>query len=92
MALKYASTPQLRYGGGDHQSRLQIRAPAGTYPIATAPEYTATPVVLYGYDGRASWGMHHQNAWRQVSPFKNQDGTTSWRMDGTLLNPVSWSP
>src|SRR5262245_4209065 len=92
MSIKYASTPQLRYDGGGHQIRLQIRVPAGTYPIHTAPENTVTAVVLYENDGRASWGLHHGDSWRRVSPFKNQDGSVSWRMDGTLLNPVAWSP
>ena len=91
MAIKYASSPQLKYGG-NHQSRLQIKVPAGTYPIASAPQHTATPVVLYENNGRACWGMHHHDAWRRVSSFKNQDGSVSWRMDGTLLNPVAWTP
>jgi len=80
--LKYASTPQLHYGNNE-QSGLRIRVPVGTQPIQTANEHTATPVVLYENNG----------AWRRIAPFKNlHSDAVSWRMDGTLVNPVAWSP
>ena len=90
--LKYASTPQLKYGN-DEQSRLRILVPAGTHPIATANEYTATPVVLYENSGKSCWGLFHNGSWRRMAPFKDsQSGAVQWRMDGTLVNPVAWSP
>jgi hypothetical protein len=89
--LKYASVPQLKYSDGQ-QSRLVSRVPRGVYPIASANECSATPVVLYQADGGAKWGIHHMGAWRGMSPFKNHDGSVTWRADGSLLNPVGWTP
>ena len=90
--LKYASTPQLRYGGNE-QSRLRIRAPNGAHPISTANEHTSQPVVLYEHDGKSCWGIHHNGAWRKMAPFKDwRSGEVQWRMSGELVNPVGWSP
>jgi len=93
MVLKYASTPQLHYGGNQGSvSDVWRRFPEGARPIATAPE-TATPIVVYEPNGTGHWALHHNGAWRKLAPFKDfRDGSVRWRMDGTeISHPVAWS-
>jgi len=91
--LKYASTPQLSYaqqGGGD---KYQNRFPAGSQPIATAPQMSSQPVIVYESNGQAHWALFHNNGWQALKPFKDfKTGSVSWRMDGTRINqPVAWA-
>jgi hypothetical protein len=92
MTLKYSDKPQLSYGratGDDWRGRF----PADAQPIATAPERSATAVLVYEPNGQGHWAMHYSGAWRKVAPFKDwRTGSISWRMDGTEVNnPVAWS-
>jgi hypothetical protein len=96
MPIRYASTPQIRYGGSG--SRYDVQPPAGSYPISTAPTQSAQPVIVYENDGKGgykgSWALFHRDGWRRLSPFKDhKSGAISWRMDGTQIShPISWSP
>jgi hypothetical protein len=92
MSLRFTSRP---YGGArDARSgveKLCAKIPQDAMPIATAPQASATPVVIWGQDGKARWALHHRDAWRTLAPFKNPDASTSWRMDGgTVTNPIAW--
>jgi hypothetical protein len=80
----------INYGEGPRST--QRRAfPADMRPLATAPE-ASQPVIIYEQNGTPHWALHHKGAWRNLAPFKNQDGTTSWRMDGTRIsNAVGWN-
>ena len=94
MALKYASTPQLKYGNQWGGSRFTSRLPAGVQPIRTAPT-TSQAIVVYETNGRPRWALNHNGAWRELKPFRdnpNDPTKVSWRMDGTLINaPIAWS-
>src|SRR5262245_36739798 len=91
MVLKYASTPQVNYGGNQGSGNPFARFPEGARPIATAPE-TSTPLIIYESNGAGHWAMHYSGAWRKLAPFKDwRTGAVSWRMDGTMINnPVAW--
>jgi len=94
MVLKYASTPQVNFGGNQGSvSDVWRRFPEGARPIATAPE-TATPLIVYEPNGTGHWAMQYSGAWRKLAPFKDwRTGAVSWRMDGTMIsNPVAWLP
>jgi hypothetical protein len=92
MVLKFCDTPQTNYGnqGSDDWRK---RFPQGAQPIATAPERSATPVLVYEPSGQGHWAINHQNAWHKVAPFKDwRTGAVSWRCDGTQVNnPVMWA-
>jgi hypothetical protein len=94
MSLKYSDKPQLSYGG-DQGSASEIwrRFPQGSQPIATAPERTSTPIVVYEPSGQGHLALHYNQAWRKVAPFQDwRTGSVSWRMDGTVIpNAVAWS-
>src|SRR5215813_9095861 len=94
MSFKIASTSQLNYSGNQGSAAdMWRRFPAGSQSIATAPERSATPIVVYESNGQGHWALHHNGAWRKLSPYKDfRDGSVSWRMDGTEVpNPVAWS-
>ena len=94
MSLKFSDKPQLHGGDGQGSvANIWRRFPQGAQPIATAPERTATPIVVYEANGQGHWALHHNQAWRKLAPFKDfRDGSVSWRIDGTEIpNPVAWS-
>jgi hypothetical protein len=96
MSLKYSDKPQLRYGTAN--SRYDVRMPAGSQPITSAPMQSATPVIVYARDNKGGleghWALHHNGAWRRLAPFKDwRTGAVSWRMNGDMIsNPIAWSP
>jgi hypothetical protein len=96
VTLKYSNRPVLLNNGGGWQSKFQGRLPAEVMPINTAPAASATPVVVYESNGRASWALQHRNGWKKLVPFRDDfrdRSRVTWRMDGTLINnPVAWSP
>jgi hypothetical protein len=94
MVLKYSDKPQLRYDSDNSRYNFNNRFPEGWQPIATAPQQTAQPVLIYESNGQGHWALHHQGAWRKLAPFKDgRAGAVNWRMDGTMVsNPVAWSP
>src|SRR5262249_50388524 len=93
MTLKFSNKPQLSYGNQGSVSDIWRRFPEGAQPIATAPERSATPIIVHEPNGTAHWALHHHGAWRKLAPFKDwRSGAVSWRMDGTeIANPVAWS-
>jgi len=94
MALKFSDKPQLDYGGNQGSvANIWRRFPQGAQPIQTAPERSATPVIVYEPNGQSHWALHHNGAWRKLEAFKDfRDGSVSWRMNGTeISNPVAWS-
>jgi hypothetical protein len=92
MVLKFCDKPQVNYGG-QGSDKWQQRFPADAQPIASAPECSATPILVYEPNGTGNWALHHNGAWRKVAPFKDwRTGAVSWRMDGALIdNPVAWT-
>src|SRR5215475_2649447 len=94
MSLKISDKPQLHYGNQGSANDIWKRFPAGAQPIATAPERTSQPIVVYEPNGTGHWALHHNGAWRKLAPFKDfRDGSVRWRMDGTeVSNAVAWSP
>jgi hypothetical protein len=94
MSLKFSDRPVLNYGGQGSASDIWKRFPQGAQPIASAPERSGSPVIVYEPSGASHWAMHHNGAWQKLSPFKDfRDGSVRWRMDGTSVpNPIAWSP
>src|SRR5262245_10904455 len=94
MALKFSEKPQLHYGTQGSAADIWRRFPEGAQPIATAPERSGSPMQVFEANGTAHWALHHNGAWRKLSPFRDfKDGSVSWRLDGTQIsNPVAWSP
>jgi hypothetical protein len=94
MPLKFLDRPFVarnpRGVGDDWGGRF----PQGSQPIATAPERSGTPVMVYEANGTGHWALHYHNGWKKLSPFKDsKSGGVQWRMDGTMVsNPVAWSP
>jgi|SRR5262249_2276244 len=93
MTLRYSDKPQLHYGNQGSASNMWQRFPQGAQPIATAPQRTSQPIIVYEATGLPHWALHHNSAWRKLAPYRDwRTGTTSWRMDGTeISNPVAWS-
>jgi len=94
MTLKFSNKSQLNDGGNQGSvANIWRRFPQGARPIATAPERTATPIVVHEASGASHWALHHNGAWRKLAPFKDyRDGSVSWRINGTSIsNPVAWS-
>ena len=89
MVLKFRDTPQT---GNQGPSNPWPRLPQGAQPIATAPENSATPIVVYERNGQAHWALHHRGAWQKLSPKKDwRSGEVRWAMDGTQIsNTVAW--
>ena len=90
MALKFTDKPFT--ARGNQSDNVWNRFPEGTRPIASAPQDTASPVIVYTADGKGEWAMHYSGAWRKLAPFKDfRDGSISWRMNGEQIsNPVAW--
>jgi|SRR5215471_15051319 len=94
MTLRYSDKPQLIYGNQQGSvSNFWQRFPQGAQPIASAPERTSQPIVVYETNGLPHLALHYNNTWRKVVAYKDwRDGSVSWRMDGTEIgNPVAWS-
>ena len=91
MTLKFSDRPQLHYG--QQGANPWARFPQGAAPIATAPERSSQPIIVHEANGHQHWALHHNGAWRKLSPFKDfKTGAVSWRMDGTQINnAVAWS-
>ena len=94
MSLKFSNTPQLQYGNQGTASDIWQRFPAGSQPIATAPERSGTPVWVMQANGQGDWALHHNGAWQKLEPFKDwKDGSVQWRMCGeSIPHPVAWRP
>jgi hypothetical protein len=92
MVLKYSDKPQLH--GGQSGSNWRGRFPADAQPIATAPERSAQPILVYEANGTGHWALHHGGAWRKLAPYKDwRTGDVQWRMDGTAISQaVAWLP
>jgi hypothetical protein len=92
MSLKFSDKPQLNYGGNS-AADIWRRFPQGAQPIATAPERSGTPVIVYEPSGAGHWAMHHNGAWQKLSAFKDwRDGNVRWRMCGeSIPHAVAWS-
>src|SRR5262245_16670723 len=92
MSLKFSDKPVLNYSG-NQASDVWRRFPEGAQPIASAPERSATPILVHEANGTTSWALHHSGAWRRLAPFRDfRDGSVQWRMDGTeIAHPVAWS-
>jgi hypothetical protein len=92
MSIRYARTPQVHYGNGQG-SNPWARFPQGAQPIASAPQRTAQPIIVYEPNGTGHWALHHGNGWKKLSPFRNsKDGSVQWRMDGRQIsNAVAWA-
>jgi hypothetical protein len=90
MALKYTTEP---YGGTTKQDDWRSRFPANARPIATAPEQSARPVLIYEPDGKSHWCLHHRGQWQKLQPFRDgRDGSVAWRMNGEqVAQPVAWA-
>ena len=93
MSLKYRDRPQLSYAPGySGPENPQSRLPPGAQPIRTAPERSGQAVLVYERDGAPRWALNHQGAWRELKPYRDhRDGTTQWRMDNIINNPVAWA-
>ena len=91
MALKYSDRP---YAGRQIGGLALTRFPQGAQPMHTAPQASATPVVIYGADGRSHWALNHRDSWRKLEPYKDsQSGAVQWRMNGEMIaQPLAWSP
>jgi hypothetical protein len=89
MTLRYTDKP---YGGQTTGDNWRTRFPQDAQPIATAPERSAQPILVYEPNGAAHWALHHNGTWRELKPYKDsRDGSVQWRMDQTINNPVCWS-
>ena len=90
MSLKFLDKSQLQSGGAND---VWQRFPAGSQSMQTAPQNSATPIVVYEANGQGHWALHHNGAYRKLAPFKDwRTGSVSWRMDGTQIpHPVAWS-
>jgi hypothetical protein len=94
MSLKFSDKPQLLYGGSNrHSQNWGSRFPQGAQPIATAPQNSATPVIVYEPNGKGHWALNHGGGWRKLAPFKDwRSGAVQWRMTGESINqPSAWS-
>ena len=92
MVLRYTDKP---YGGGRQTAaNAYHKFPAGAQPMQTAPQSSATPVIIYGADGKAHWALQHRDSWRVLEPFKDfKSGKVQWRMNGEMIaQPLAWSP
>ena len=90
MSLKFSNRAVLHYGG--QESNLWNRFPQGAQPIASAPQNSAQPVIVYESNGKGHYALYHRNGWQKLSPFKDsKDGSVSWRMDGTEIPAVAWA-
>jgi hypothetical protein len=92
MPIKYASTPQLRYGQQTNNN-VWTRFPANARPIDSAPTMGAQPVKVFDPSGKSYWALHHCGAWRGLSPQKDfKTGQVRWAMDGSLISQaVAWA-
>jgi hypothetical protein len=93
MSLKYSDKPQVHYGPRQSGSPW-ARFPQGAQPIATAPEQSATPILVHEANGQSHWALYHRNGWQKLAPFRDhKSGAVSWRMCGEqVTQPVAWSP
>jgi hypothetical protein len=93
MSLKYSDKPQMHYGPRQSASPW-ARFPQGAQPIATAPEQSATPILVHEANGQSHWALYHRNGWQKLAPFRDhKSGAVSWRMCGEqVTQPVAWSP
>src|SRR5262245_17784440 len=91
MALRFLNRSQIQSGQGGND--IWRRFPEGAQPIASAPERTSQPIIVYEPSGVGHWALYHRGALRNLAPFKDfKNGTVSWRMDGTeIAHPVAWS-
>jgi hypothetical protein len=93
MVLKFLDKPQLGRNPSGAGDDWRSRFPEGSQPIATAPEQTSTPIVVYSADGTAQWALPHRGGWAKLQAYKDfKTGAVSWRMNGEHVNqPVAWS-
>jgi hypothetical protein len=91
MSLKYTNRPQ--YGSPSAVDQLRSKLPADAQPIATAPRASATPIVVYGADGKGHWALAHRDSWHKLAPYKDfRTGAVSWRMNGEQIpHAIAWS-
>ena len=92
MVLKFLDHPVV-HSGNQPASDPWSRFPAGSQPIATAPERTSQPIIVYEPNGQGHWALHHNGAWQKLAPFKDgRDGSVQWRMNGEQISQaVAWS-
>jgi hypothetical protein len=98
MALRYSDKPQLNYGtnspyGGSRYDDWQNRFPRGAQPIASAPQATSTPVVVYEPSGEGHRAVYYRGQWMKLAATRDPyTGEVHERMDGvTIRNPVMWT-
>jgi hypothetical protein len=91
MSLKYTNKPQ--YGSPSPVDQLRSKLPADAQPIATAPRASATPIVVYGSDGKGHWALAHRDSFHKLAPYKDfRTGAVSWRMNGEQIpHAIAWS-
>jgi len=94
--VKYASIPQLRYGGSsrltDGVSRYDTsKAPPGAMPISSAPENGAFYAVEA--NGQHHLAIRHRGTIQRLKEFKDfRGGASQYRMDGMIANTPWWVP
>jgi hypothetical protein len=91
MAIRYSDKP---YGYSPQRTEdWRARFPSHSRSMDSAPTMGSRPVLLFEPSGKATWGIHHNGAWRGGQNFRDPfTGRTQWRMDGSLIsNPVRWA-
>jgi hypothetical protein len=98
MVLKFSAVPVLNYGNESARKSVvpdnwQTRFPPGAVPIATAPQTSGRPVIVYRPNGEGFYALHYKGSWGKLESYKNSTtGETHTRMDGTSIpDAVMWS-
>ena len=78
MTLRYADKPQLMNFGDTHGRTFSpedkdpfSRFPANARPIASAPEQSTRPVVVYDSNGVGRHAIHHRGVWCAVESVRD---------------------
>jgi hypothetical protein len=93
MVLKYSTTP-ANVGRSAKGATHTLALPAGSQDMRTAPTGTAE-LVRRNHLGavETQWAQHRRGAWREIQPFKNRDGSWTWRETGGVVSqPLAWVP
>ena len=90
MGLKYVDKPW----GIDPPRDVFDRFPKHARPIATAPEQTLKPVIIYNSDGVGHPAVYHRGLWNRTEVlFDPYTAKTRTVMTGeTIHDATMWSP
>jgi hypothetical protein len=102
MVMKFADRPQLLYNGGDRISDWPAAKKPNNnnpnvqaYSMASAPENSPSPIVVYDENNRWYRAHHRKDAWRQVVPHRDHISGEfiSWMETGHVIaSPTKWHP